>query len=150
MHFNGDPCLNYKTLSDDWRKIGSGGGLNCDDDLINDETLRRYNNWFRFVEPAGVKLSNTDIGHRACGTSASGYMIGTHPTIDGQTVTRRVCFSWYGSCYGDRYENAYINVTLCSGRGGRFWYTPTKIESFYIYRLSNPLRCNAAYCAKSN
>ena len=127
-------CFNYITISDSWRKIGSGG-RNCD--YYNNNF--NGNTWVRFVEPAGVKLSNVDIGERACGTHASGYMRGSDPTIVGQILDRTACFSYNGNpCLGG---SVNIKVSLCSDNNN---------EKFLVYQLKKP-PCNCcAYCVKSN
>ena len=111
------------------------GGTNCDAYNSN----FNGNNWVRFVEPAGVKLSNTDIGTRACGTYGSGWMRGSDPTIVGQTLDRTACFSYDGNpCHGG---GVNIKVSLCSDNNN---------EQFFIYQLKKPPYCNLGYCAKSN
>ena len=105
------------------------------------------NNWIRFKEPAGVKLSNTYMGFYACGARGSGYMIGSEPTIVGQTLDRKFCFNnpWsLRGCY-DGIKN--IKVSLCSSDNN---------EQFLIYQLPNPPadpvynRYFNAYCALPN
>ena len=91
--------------------------------------------WFRFIEPAGTKLSNIDIGRYACSTSASGWMDGSDPTNVGEILDRKVCFSWYGSCTW----STDIKVSLCQDND----------EQYYIYQLNPTPTCNLAYCAKS-
>ena len=121
------------TLSDSWRKVGSGG-THCDAGNSN----FNGNNWFRFVEPAGVKLSNTAIGGRACGTTISGWMSGSDPTIVGEILDRTACFHHVGfSCLW----KVNLKVSLCSDNNN---------ENFLIYQLENPPGCNAGYCAISN
>ena len=120
-------------ISDSWRKIGYGGWRgNCDSSTHN----FNGNNWFRFKEPAGIKLSNTDIGREACGTQASGFINGSDPTIVGQTLDRTACFSYSNPCHW----SVNIKVSLCSDNN----------EQFLIYQLGYPPDCDSAYCAESN
>ena len=128
-------CFSYTTISDSWRKIGRRAReYHCD----RENNIFNGNNWVRFKEPAGVKLSNTDIGEIACGTHASGYMRGSDPTIVGQTLDRTACFSLNGNpCYGG---SVNIKVSLCSDNN----------EQFLIYQLGYPQYCDFAYCAESN
>ena len=120
----------YQNITDSWRKIGSSGGTHCD----------RYdfgrgfdgNKWFRFVEPAGTKLSNTDNGFRACQSDYSGWMNGADPTIIGQALTRTAC--WHACRW-----RVNIKVALCRGHKG---------EPFYVYQLKHSPTCNLAYCAE--
>merc|ERR1712038_1030022 len=82
-------CFNYITLSENWRKLGSTNYGNYDTNNNN----FNGNNWFRFVEPAGVKLSNINICTNACGTHRSGWLRGSDPTVVGQILDRTACFS---------------------------------------------------------
>ena len=131
-------CFNYITLSDSWRKIGSGSSKPSGSPSGSDNSNFNGNNWFRFVEPAGVKLSNTASDARACGQYSSGWMRGSDPTIVGQTLDRTACFSYSGyQCYWSR----NIKVSLCSDNNN---------EQFLIYQLRKPPYYYSVYCAKSN
>ena len=93
------------------------------------------NRWFRFIEPAGTKLSNIDIGDSACSTAASGWMDGSDPTVIGEILNQRVCFSWNGACLW----SSNVKASLCEDNDGQF----------YIYQLKKSEVCNLAYCAES-
>ena len=134
LHITLGHCFNYKTVTESWRKLGAG--YSGQSDSYNNNF--NGNDWFRFVEPAGVKLSNVDIGQNACGTHRSGWLRGSDPTIVGQTLDRTVCFS-HGPypCQTD----VNIKVSLCSDNNN---------EKFLIYQLRKPSVSGSGYCAKSN
>ena len=129
----------YHNISDSWRKVGSARGRLCDNGPATEASkLMDGNNWFRFVEPAGTKLSTIDIGPEACKTQASGWMNGSDPTSFGQIINNRVCFSWYSG--GECSNKIDVKVALCRENGN---------DPFYIYQLKNIPWCNYLYCAIS-
>ena len=87
--------------------------------------------WYRFLSPAGTRIASSPPGHEYCGTWASGWMQGSHPTSLGETVTRTVCFQWgSNTCY----SSSEIKVRNCG--------------HFFLYRLVNTYSCYDGYCAK--
>ena len=95
-------------------------------------------NWFRFVEPAGTKLDNSDIGTYACKTHAGAWVNGADPTVIGEIVDRTACFRWTSSnCQWSK----PIKISLCVENNN---------EQFYVYQLNAPTGCSLAYCAKSS
>ena len=127
-------CFDYQNLTDSWRKIGTPGALRS-------ESYGIGYNWHRFVEPAGTKLSNKDIGFEACGTKRSGWLDGPDPTVVGENKQERVCFSGYPNSSNQYYcrNYAWIWVTLCKDNSN---------EKFFVYKLKKPEQSNAAYCAE--
>ena len=130
-------CFNYRNLTDSWRKIGYGGSHHSD-------KYYYWNGWYRFVEPAGTKLANKDIGYEACASrSASGWLDGPDPTEVGKTIQERVCFSGYGKYMTNTLRScahvAWIHVTLCED---------SKDEKFLVYQLKEPPEYSLAYCAE--
>ena len=123
--------VQYQNLTDSWRKIGNPSSTNCD------RSTRKFNGttWFRFVEPAGTMLSTSPPAKSSCGTSAVSWMNGAHPTIVGQSVSRKICFRWDSECQWSR-ENT--RVKGCRDYDGKL---------FYIYQFRQTQICNAAYCA---
>ena len=132
----------YHNISDSWRKVGSAPGRLCDSGPATEASkLMDGNNWFRFVEPAGTKLSTIDIGPSACKTQMSLWMDGPDPTSFGQSIKNRVCFSWWNN--GNRDKCKYeidTKVALCRENGN---------DPFYIYQLKNLRWCHSLYCAIS-
>ena len=121
-------CSNYITISDSWRQLGSKWDYSTNNHNDHGNSNFNGNNWIRFKEPAGVKLSNTYFPPFFCGAGGSGFMIGSEPTIVGQTLDRKLCFNNPGvnGCH-DGLKN--IKVSLCSGDNN---------EQFLIYQLPNP------------
>lgn len=124
-------------MSEEWRKIKSNPT----------EVQRKYSDngiqsiidgirWFRFVPPAGNKLSNKDIGGSACDTNGSGWINGSDPTVVGQVVSREVCVS-LGSkpCWQ---SPGAIKIGRCQDNR----------NEFLVYQLKT-LQCSpCAYCVK--
>jgi hypothetical protein len=125
------PCTNdYKNITDSWRKItGSRNGVN------NKVSMFDGNNWFRFKDTQGKKLSTSDPSSHSCGTNVVGWMNGVHPTKLGQIVLRRICFSWSTPC---EWSIPSIKVSACRDMEG---------ELFYPCQLKKPTACNFAYFA---
>ena len=67
-----------------------------------------------------------------CGTSASGWMNGVHPTVAEGKVTRKVCYNYDSCC---QWSNN-IDVVNCG--------------LFYVYKLSRPPVCTLRYCGSDN
>ncbi|CAH3158306.1 unnamed protein product, partial [Pocillopora meandrina] len=116
-----DPCYEYKNLSDPQRKSSYPTPLY---EASCDKTL---DGWYRFVGAAGTKMPTTRVAEKKCGAVYSGWLEGTHPTVEHGEVFRKVCFSYNLDC---RYK-IQIYVKNCS--------------SYYIYKLHRP-PCNSRYC----
>ena len=72
---------------------------------------------YRFLPPAGTRIAEEAPGDAYCGTDASGWMQGSHPTSLGATVTRTVCFqSDSNTCHW----SSEIKVRNC----GQFFFIP--------------------------
>ena len=68
-----------------------------------------------------------------CGTHASGWMNGAHPTVAQGKVTRNVCYNYSSNCC--RASNN-IEVVNCG--------------QYYVYKLSPPPYCTLRYCGSDN
>ena len=55
-----------------------------------DGRLRR--GWYRFMGAAGTKMPPQVVPISRCGTDATGWLSGSHPTVNQGAVRRRVCF----------------------------------------------------------
>lgn len=127
--------MNYITLSDPWRKIGSTYEQKCDK---GDQDMDGIN-WFRFVEPAGTVLPtspNVDAmqSHSACGADSAAWISERHPTPNEGVVNRTACFAWaMEECFR---SVGTIGVGACNV-GGVF---------YYVYQLKHPQNCFLAYC----
>ena len=90
--------------------------------------------WYRFGGGAGTKMSTSCVSERRCGTHATGWMNGAHPTVADGMVTRKVCYHWYSNCCS--WSNG-IEVVNCG--------------LYYVYKLSRPpYGCDLRYCGSDN
>ena len=79
-------------------------------------------------------MLTTCVATHRCGTHATGWLNGAHPTVEEGKVTRKVCFNW--SSYGCCTWSIHIEVLNCSG--GYFLY------HFRGTPLEHP--CHLRYC----
>ena len=116
-------CTNYEILKEESRNRNHGNEKNCDDSL-------KPNVWHRMMHPAGTKIPEKSVPTRKCGTFATGWMNGKHPTTFGEEVERKICFNWgSATCYSTR----NIKVTNCG--------------AYYVYKLPKTIT-NMRYCAE--
>jgi hypothetical protein len=92
-------------------------------------------------------MASSCVNVRRCGTDATGWMNGAHPTVADGKVTRKVCYHW-GSCIrmssdnvcyhwqGDCYKYSNVEVVNCG--------------QYYVYKLSPPPKCPYRYCGSDN
>ena len=118
-------CQSYQNLTNGDRKNTSGAGLvTCDSSLGP--------GWFRFQGDAGTKMAATCVPDYHCGTHATGWLNGAHPTVAEGQVTRQVCFNWISNCC-----NWSINIQVQS------------CGDFFIYYISGTPQehpCHLRYC----
>ena len=125
LNFLADPCYNYRNLSEANRKSSYStphGSELCDNSLPE--------GWYRFVGAAGTKMPTTRVPAYRCGTVWSGWLAGSHPTMEDGEVSRTVCFS--NRPTGCKYS-IEISVKNCG--------------SFFIYKLAQPPGCSSRYCS---
>lgn len=127
-----NPCLtgNYIELSDPDRAAGyltPAGHAKCDMRDLDEQQA-----WYRFTGKAGTRMAKKCVPIKRCGTSAPGWLNGSHPEDEDEgEVNRTVCFHWKNDC--------------CH------WKTKIKVRncgSFYLYYLKrNPWGgCSFRYC----
>ena len=124
FHLVADPCYHYKNLTDANRKISyktTEGLWLCDNQLPE--------GWYRFVGAAGTKMPTTRVPAYRCGTDWSGWLEGSHPTVEDGEVPRTVCFSDRST--GCKYTTR-ISVKNCG--------------SYFIYKQQQVPGCNSRYC----
>ena len=85
--------------------------------------------WYRFVGAAGTKMSTTRVRAFRCGAAWSGWLDGSHPTVEDGKVQRTVCFNNRNTGCKDKKE---VFVKNCG--------------SYFIYKLQQPTICNSRYC----
>ena len=103
-------------MNDRTRNIHYGIGAKCDARGHSTKINGKSNQWYRFQAPAGNKMPDKppSLSGKRCGTNASGYLLGGHPTKAGEVVSRKVCFSFDGrKCYwkAQNYKNAPVTVS---------------------------------------
>ena len=124
-------CDSYAVLSEADRAhsyIGTWGNYYCDGGLATQ--------WYRFTGAAGNMMRSSckpGNGKAAiCNTSGGGWLNGAHPSIAEGEVSRTVCFDWDSNCC---WQSQTIRVKNCG--------------LFYLYYLSEPVRCNMRYCGSA-
>ena len=118
-------CSGYQWLNESNRNQEySKRESNCDDGLSG---------WYRFGGGAGVKMATSCVPQFRCGTSLTGWMNGTLPTVADGNVTRTVCYNWIGNCCQKLND---IEVVNCG--------------QFYVYKLCKPPNCSYRYCGSDN
>ena len=113
-------CQNYGSLNSYTRKITYSGTGYCDSGIGP--------GWFRFEGSAGTRMPTSCPPTARCGTAATGWLNGGHPTVADGQVSRTVCFHWYNCCR---------------------WSTNIKVRncgSYYVYYLSGTPNCDLRYC----
>ena len=110
--------------------------LNSADRKITYTTIRYYCDssigpgWFRFDGAAGKRMASSCPPEHRCGTYATGWLTGGHPSVADGQVTRTVCFHYSGNCC---YWSTNIQVRNCG--------------LYFVYYLSGtPVGCNLRYC----
>ena len=125
IFFSISECQNYGSLNSGDRKITyTTRGSNCDKGIGP--------GWFRFEGSAGTKMSTSCPPYYRCGTYATGWLNGGHPTVADGQVNRTVCFHWTAGC--------------CE------WSTNIKVRncgSYYVYYLHGSPVCYGRYCGTS-
>ncbi|XP_031555346.1 pancreatic secretory granule membrane major glycoprotein GP2-like [Actinia tenebrosa] len=125
---NSTECRYYSVLNSRDRAQGlhRGNTLKCDNTLVK--------GWYRFMGDAGTAMPTSCTRENYCGTHASGWMQGSHPTQAEGIVNRAVCYHWSSRCCN---WNNNIRVRNCGG--------------FYVYELVKPTAgCYLRYCGSGN
>ncbi|XP_068705238.1 uromodulin-like isoform X1 [Montipora foliosa] len=121
-----DECKNYQVLGNADRNVTSDATPHSCDSTLGPA-------WFRFQGNAGTKMPNWCVPENRCGTTAPGWLNGTHPQAHEGNVTRQVCFTYGRNCCN---WSANIQVQNCSG-----YYL------YYIHGTSPDTPCNLRYCS---
>ena len=130
-------CNDYLILDDSTRNVNHGQEkFYCDNDGGSFPSPDWHGrNWYRMKSPAGVVMTETSLEMDYCGTDHPGWIHGTHPTDEGETVTVEVCFSFYNGFGDDCYWSQNIQITNCG--------------EYYVYFLPEAPQCGCRYCAAS-
>ena len=129
-------CQDYNVLDNPKRKATyatPSGHYNCDQSgysSISPDWKGR--GWYRFAKNVGSRIPEYTVKGFHCGTYASGWLQGDHPSIVGETKTEKVCFNekTYGICY----SSATIKIRHCG--------------SYFVYYLPDVPHCYLGYCAE--
>ena len=87
--------LDYMILSDSTRNINyvtDPHFIFCDDFNSFQNEDWKGPGWYRIMGPAGTQLPEEIVMPYHCGTSFTGWLNGTHPTVFNEIVDRNVCF----------------------------------------------------------
>ena len=120
-------CQNYQILSKWDRKntyrseYTAEGVVGCDDHLGPA--------WFRFQGDAGTKMATSCVDEKRCGTHATGWLNGAHPTVNESKVTRKASFHHKSNCC---FWSIDIEVRNCG--------------DFYVYNINKTPSCSLGYC----
>ena len=79
--------------------------------------------------PAGTRIPESSPGMYHCGTVATGWLSGVHPTTPGDSKSIKLCFHNGGTCAGSNQGK----VTNCGG--------------YFVYYLETAPKCRFRYCA---
>ncbi|CAH3186611.1 unnamed protein product, partial [Porites evermanni] len=89
--------------------------------------------WFRFEGSAGTRMPTSCPPYNRCGTDATAWIVGGHPTVADGQVNRKVCYHW-------------------TFRGCCTWFTNIKVRncgSYFVYYLHGTTSnndCSLRYC----
>ena len=119
-------CSSYAKLNTADRAAGRPRGniLKCD---RND--FPSVAKWYRFEGDAGTRIPSSPVPVHHCGTHATGWLNGQHPSKEDGSVRRQVCFNWSG-----KHCRWSINVHV------------RNCGAFYVYHLGRTPGCSFRYC----
>jgi len=129
-------CSVYTTLEDTSRSIKYGNGTwegvtdsyYCDSTTYKTSPGWEGESWY--LMPKGTRIPEESPGDYHCGTAATGYLKGTHPTTPGESLDNaKFCF--------DYEKEDCVGFT----RG-----SITNCGNFMVYKLKDAPKCIARYC----
>ena len=91
------------------------------------------NGWYRMMGKAGDQIPDKCVPSRRCGTLATGWLNGEHPSVKELVVTREVCWHWEDDCC--RFKS-HVQVRNCG--------------DFYVYGLPPAPTCVMRYCGNKD
>ncbi|XP_075687674.1 uromodulin-like [Rhinoderma darwinii] len=116
-----DPCSSYTTLNEPWRSTSTSHGDNCDS---------KTNGWYRFTGSGGIRIPESCVHDNKCGTKASLWINGSHPSPNEGIVTFTACAQRDGNCC---LLSSTVQVKAC-------------LDGYHVYKLNGTPTCPAAYC----
>ena len=130
-------CESYEILNEASRNRNNDFLSLADSVLAGIKVDNEFNGnvWYRMMQPAGTKIPEGVVPSLKCGTSATGWMNGQHPTAIGEEVERKICFNWSGLInVSNCLDSKHIKVTNCG--------------AYYVYKLPKPDYYSMGYCAE--
>jgi len=122
-------CHKYNELNSSTRKLTSSTTSSYCDKSSHSRDWKGTG-WYRVTGGAGTQLADTQVASRHCGTQATGYLTGGHPSVEEGEVTRTVNFNWDGKPAS---WTKTVRVTNCG--------------SYYVYHLVDVGGvCDLGYC----
>ena len=104
-------------------------------DQAGDDHVRpdwKGDGWYRITGEAGTKIFDSPVEKHHCGTAASGWLSGGHPSPEEGLVTRTVCFV---ATDNDCLWEAHVDVLNCN-------------DAYFVYYLVDTPTCNLGYCTE--
>ena len=119
-------CSNYTVNSEEDRSVSFPRGQST---YKCDRGGALVPGWYRFNGTAGFEIPSSCVAKSMCNTDATGWLNGTHPTLEEGVVSRTVCFHWSSNCCN---WSVTIQVRNCG--------------LFFVYKLVDPGKCHLRYC----
>ena len=120
---------NHGILSEPWRKASEPS----DPNNIRDDNTRKGGNfqsgWYRLSNAIGGRMPECCPPTNRCGTAATGWLNGDHPSTVGEEVERKVCFHFSDCC---EEPSATVKVVNCG--------------SYFVYHLPDSRWHPGGYC----
>ena len=130
LYASADECNNYNVLDQPDRAMSFAdpGVVKCDE-----REQITSSGWYRMMGKAGDQIPEECVPINRCGTKASGWLNGKHPSVQEGVVVREVCYHWSDNCC--KWKNN-IKIRNCGG--------------YFVYELQKPPNCNLRYCGNRN
>ena len=134
-----EQCKNYDVLNSPTRNYLVNETHFCNNTWCCDQAGYEYvrpewrgDGWYRVTGEAGTKMIDTPVAGDHCGTGATGWLTGEHPSPCEGVVTRTVCFKHYGE---DCQWQVDVNVLNCN-------------NDYFVYYLVDTPICALGYCTE--
>ncbi|XP_078353427.1 uncharacterized protein LOC144638119 [Oculina patagonica] len=117
---NADECKSYQAVdqADRSMSFADENVVKCDQ---KEQDGMSFPGWYRFTGETGEQMPDKCVPTGRCGTKATGWLSGAHPTEQDGVVTREVCYHQDNNCC--KWKNN-IKVRNCG--------------EFYVYELQKP------------
>ena len=134
-------CYNYNVLDSFTRNYQITEHNFCNGDYCCDQEGHsrvtpdwKGSGWYRITGQAGTKIVDDPVDYYHCGTRATGWLSGGHPSPGEGVVTRKVCFV-YSLPNDDCNWEADVDVLNCN-------------NAYYVYNLVDTIHCSLGYCTE--